>query len=53
MSSSEPEVQLEKDGGSLIHKECNGEVEPIPGHGLHCLTCDLVIETMTTTTESK
>jgi len=49
MSSHELEVVLEKDGRFLIHKECNGEVEPISGHGLHCLACDRIIETTTTT----
>jgi len=27
-------------GAALFHKTCHGEVEPIPGHGLHCLKCD-------------
>ena len=33
-----------RDEAILIHKYCNGEIEPIPHHGLHCLDCDRVVE---------
>ncbi len=34
----------ERDEVFLIHKDCNGEIEPIPEHGHHCLVCNRVVE---------
>ncbi len=31
---------LERSEAYLIHKDCNGEIEPIPEHGAHCLECN-------------
>ena len=33
-----------RDEAVLIHKDCNGEIEPIPEHGHHCLVCNRVVE---------
>lgn len=35
---------LGRDGTFIIHNVCNGEIEPIPEHGHHCLVCNRVVE---------
>lgn len=51
MTSHDPKVYPERDGNSLTHLECKGEVEAIPEHGLYCLTCNKVIKTIETSGE--
>ena len=35
---------LEQGEAFLIHNDCNGEIEPIPEHGFHCLECNRVVQ---------